>query len=108
MGNNGADVGSIPLYKPDCARELTVIGTDHFFSFFSHQQEVGYNIVENLVHGFWFVIEFHLEHIGSDADQFVGNVCVEPKDLPVGEKCPVNKRVYLGITEDFELKVSHL
>ena len=58
------------------------------------------------MHGFWFVIEFHLAHMGSDADQFVGNVCVEPKGLPVGEKCPVNKRVNLGITEDFELKVS--
>ncbi|KAL9957120.1 hypothetical protein ACROYT_G038722 [Oculina patagonica] len=67
-------------------------------------QEVEYNIIENLVHGFWFVIEFHLEHLGSDADQFVGNVCVEPKYLPAGEKCPVNKRVNLGITEDFNLK----
>ena len=57
------------------------------------------------MHGFWFVVEFHLEHLGSDPDQFVGNVCVEPKDLPPGEKCPVNKRVNLGITEDFELKV---
>lgn len=78
------------------------------FLHLSHQQEVGYNIIENLVHGFWFVIEFHLEHMGSYADQFVGNVCVEPKDLPVGERCPVNKRFNLGITEDFELKVSHL
>lgn len=74
----------------------------------SCQQEVDYNIIENLLHGFWFVIEFHLEHIGTGTDQFVGNVCVEPKNLPVGEKCPVNKKVNLGITEDFELKVNHL
>ena len=93
-----------------CARELTVIiiRSDHFFPIIYCQQEVGYNIIENLEHGFWFVIEFHLEHMGSDVDQFKGSVCVEPKDLPVGEKCPVNKRVNLGITEDFELKVSHL
>lgn len=50
------------------------------------------------------MIEFHLEHLGSDGEHFAGNVCVEPKDLPPGEKCPVNKRVNLGINEDFELK----
>lgn len=51
------------------------------------------------------MIEFHLEHLSSDGEHFVGNVCVEPKDLLPGEKCPVNKRVNLGINEDFELKV---
>ena len=71
-----------------------------------YQQEVDYNIIENLKRGFWVVIEFHLEHLGSEADQFVGNVCVEPKHLPVGGKCPINKKFNLGITEDFELKVS--
>lgn len=69
-----------------------------------NSQEVGYNIIKDLLHGFWFVIEFHLEHLGSDGEHFAGNVCVEPKDLPPGEKCPVNKRVNLGINEDFELK----
>lgn len=69
-----------------------------------NSQEVDYNIIENLKRGFWVVIEFHLEHLGSEADQFVGNVCVEPKHLPVGGKCPINKKFNLGITEDFELK----
>lgn len=54
------------------------------------------------------MIEFHLEHLGSDGEHFAGNVCVEPKDLPPGEKCPVNKRVNLGINEDFELKVGNV
>ena len=72
------------------------------------QQEVDYHIIENLVHGFWFVVEFHLEHLSDEVEQFVGNVCVEPKGLPVGEKCPINKKFNLGITEDFELKVSNI
>lgn len=72
------------------------------------QQEVDYHIIENLVHGFWFVVEFHLEHLSNEVDQFVGNVCVEPKGLPVGEKCPINKKFNLGITEDFEVKVSYI
>ena len=52
------------------------------------------------------MIEFHLQHLGTKADQFVGYVCMEPKNLPAGEKCPVNKKFNLGITEEFELKVS--
>jgi len=54
------------------------------------------------------VVEFHLQHLSNEVDQFVGNVCVEPKGLPVGEKCPINKKFNLGITEDFELKVSYI
>ena len=77
------------------------------FFVFLNQQEVDYHIIENLVHGFWFAVEFHLEHLGNEVDQFVGNICVEPKGLLVGEKCPVNKKFALGINEDFELKVSY-
>lgn len=52
------------------------------------------------------MIEFHLQHLGTEAeaDQFVGQVCMEPKDLPAGEKCPINKKFNLGISEEFELK----
>lgn len=66
-------------------------------------QEIDYEIIEKLDQ-FWFVIEFHLQHLGTKADQFVGYVCMEPKNLPAGEKCPVNKKFNLGITEEFELK----
>lgn len=72
-----------------------------------YQQEVDYTIIQNLLHGFWFVIEFHLEHLGSKADQFVGNVRVEPKNFPLDLKCPINKKFNLGISEEFELKVSY-
>ncbi|XP_029179863.2 uncharacterized protein LOC114947369 [Acropora millepora] len=69
------------------------------------RQEIDYKIIENLIH-FWFVIEFHLQHLGTEAeaDQFVGQVCMEPKDLPAGEKCPINKKFNLGISEEFEVK----
>ena len=51
------------------------------------------------------MIEFHLQHLGKEAGQFVGQVCMEPKDLPAGERCPINKKFNLGISEEFELKV---
>ena len=71
-----------------------------------YQQEIDFSVIKNLTPGFWFVIEFHLQHMGTERENFVGSICVEPKDFPVGEKCPVNRKINLGITEEFKLKVN--